>query len=302
MTSVVKNLIEKQIIKPEKFIEDNTHYEVIMGSVAYGISDDTSDLDIYGFCIPPKFYIFSHLAGEIQGFGKQHKRFDQYQKHGISYPDGKAGKGQIIDLNIYNIVKYFDLCLSCNPNMIDSLFVPQRCVLHCSRIGNMVRENRRSFLNKSAFHRYKSYAYSELNRIKNSKPKEGSKREKLIDTFGYDTKNACNVVRLADQAQQILTEGDLDLERNREQLKSIRRGEWKFEQIQDYFTSREEELNTLYNESKVIPNRPDEEKIKQLLLNCLEEHYGKLDDSHVAVNDKYFKAFREIQEIVDKNR
>ncbi len=52
--SILQQLTDKGIAKPPKFLPTNVHYETIMGSVAYGVSADTSDMDVYGFCIPPK--------------------------------------------------------------------------------------------------------------------------------------------------------------------------------------------------------------------------------------------------------
>ena len=83
MGSLVDRLSSRQLITPPGFIKNNVHYEVLMGSVAYGVSSDNSDMDIYGFCIPPKDVVFPHLRGEILGFGKQINRFEQYQQHKI---------------------------------------------------------------------------------------------------------------------------------------------------------------------------------------------------------------------------
>lgn len=107
-----------------------------------------------------------------------------------------------------------------------------------------------------------------------------SKRIKLIEKFDYDVKFAYHVVRLLDEVEQILVEGDLDLERNREQLKSIRRGEWKLEDIEEYFQAKEKELESVYLTSK-LPHSPDEDAVKALLMNCLEEHYGSLSNAIV---------------------
>ena len=110
--SIFDKLVKKQLIKNYPgFMKNNIHYEVIMGSVAYGVSSDTSDLDIYGFCVPPKHIIFPHLTGEILGFGKQSERFEQFQKHHIK--DDSVKKEY--DISIYNIVKYFQLCMQNNP-------------------------------------------------------------------------------------------------------------------------------------------------------------------------------------------
>ena len=84
-----------------------------------------------------------------------------------------------------------------------------------------------------------SYAYSQLAKISDNPTKQDSKRAASVEKFGYDVKAAYHVVRLLNEIEQILVEGDLDLLRNREQLKSIRRGEWTIEQLNQYFTEKE---------------------------------------------------------------
>lgn len=133
-----------------------------MGSYAYGVNADLSDTDVYGWCIPPKEYVFPHqCGGEIEGFGDQKKRFQNFQKHHIIDPSTKRS----YDIDIYNVVRYFDLCANNNPNMLDSLFVPQRCILHMAPVAALVRENRRLFLHKGAMHKLKGYAFAQLSKM-----------------------------------------------------------------------------------------------------------------------------------------
>jgi len=294
MGSLVDRLCKKGLINPPGFLAMNVHYEVIMGSIAYGVSSDNSDMDIYGFAIPPKYMIFPHLIGEISGFGKQTNRFEQYQQAHIECKDERKE----YDLQIYSIVKYFQLCMDNNPNMIDSLFVPQRCVLHSTAIGNLVRENRRMFLHKGCWHKFKGYAYSQMHKMDTKKP-EG-KRKEIVEKFGYDVKFAYHVVRLLNEVEMILTEGDLDVTRNREQLKSIRRGEWTETQIFEYFTMKEKSLEEVYAKS-TLPYGPDENKIKELLLNCLEQHYGSLDEA-IAKPNSYSELVNDLESLVGKHR
>src|SRR5688500_2656981 len=77
-SSVTQRLAARKLALPPKWLPNAVAYETIMGSVAYGVSSDTSDMDVYGFCIPPKEMIFPHLAGEIPGFGTQVQRFEVY--------------------------------------------------------------------------------------------------------------------------------------------------------------------------------------------------------------------------------
>jgi len=297
MASIVGSLTQKGLISPPKFLPSNIQMETMMGSVAYGVSDDMSDLDVYGFCIPPKDIVFPHLAGEINGFGNQIQRFDQYQQHHINDPSLRGGKGQEIDVAIYNIVKYFQLCMDNNPNMIDSMFTPIRCILHSTEVGNMVRERRKIFLHKGSWHKFKGYAYSQLHKMSNKNPT--GKRLALVEKYGYDVKFAYHVVRLINEVEQILVEGDLDLTLNREQLKSIRRGEWKEEDIRKWFEDKETGLEKVYTESK-LQKKPDQQKIKTLLIECLEHHYGSLDKC-VTIVDKSTAYLKQIKDIIDKS-
>jgi len=320
MSSLFDRICSEQLIKNyPSHMKNNIQYECIMGSVAYGVSDDTSDMDIYGFCIPPKHILFPYNHGYILGFGKKPEGFDQFQKHHIIDP----GRAREYDISIYNIVKFFNLCMENNPNMVDALFVPNRCVLHSNQVGEYVRENRHIFLSKRCWHKFKGYAFSQIHKMKNKFAKDfvdmcnlfdmaydlplkdmldimkkkgateeqcsrmtyilakiasGGKRSKripLIAKHGFDTKFGYHVVRLIDECEQILEEGDLDLTRSREHLKAIRRGEWKLEDIENYFDTKMKSLEKLYSESK-LRYSPDEECIKTLLIDCLEMHYGNL--------------------------
>jgi predicted nucleotidyltransferase len=234
--------------------------------------------------------VFPHLAGEIQGFGRQKKKFEQYQQHHVYRQDNKKE----YDLSIYSIVKYFQLCMDNNPNMIDSLFVPQRCVLYCSKIGNMVRERRRDFLHKGSWHKFKGYSFSQVNKMKTKNP--DGKRKEIVEKYGYDLKFAYHTVRLLNEVEQIMMEHDLDLQRNREQLKAIRRGEWTLDQVEQYFDEKERALEDLYIKS-TLPYKPDEKKIKQLLFDCLEEHYGSLQGA-VVQDAQVDQLVNEIEEIL----
>jgi len=339
MSSIIDKLMNKQLIQPPTHMKNNVQYEVLMGSVAYGCSNDTSDMDIYGFTIPYKDMIFPHLAGHIQGFGRQQKRFEQFQQHHIKDKEERKE----YDLSIYNIVKYFQLCMENNPNMIDSLFVPRRCILHSTQIGEHVRENRKLFLHKGSWHKFKGYAFSQVNKMKSKEinnfirkcnrfnldpltitipqvedlgidsldknnlivsmkkvDQSGIRTNRLpnIIKHGYDVKFAYHVVRLLNEVEQIMVEHDLDLERNREQLKAIRRGDWTKDKIIEYFELKEKSLEELYIKSTLQPS-PNEDKIKSLLLECLEIHFGSLENA-ISIDSSIMEYIDIIEHSIEK--
>ncbi|MEI7701659.1 MAG: nucleotidyltransferase domain-containing protein [Planctomycetia bacterium] len=298
MPSITQQLAARGCIRPPAFLPMNVMYETQMGSVAYGVAAENSDRDIYGFAMPPKDHLFPHLAGEIAGFGAPAARFEQFQVAHITDPSAAGGKGIEYDLSIYNIAKYFTLCMECNPNMIDSLFTPQECVVHITRVGSLVREQRRLFLHKGVWVRFKAYAYSQLHKMSSADPT--GKRRQVRQEFGYDVKFAYHVVRLLYECEQLLMFGDMDIRRDREHLKSIRRGEISEQEIRDWAASKEKQLEKLYLES-ALPDVPDRQAIRTLLLQCLEEHYGCLDRI-VANPDAAAVALREITAVVDRFR
>jgi predicted nucleotidyltransferase len=265
---------QKGLISPPKWLPANIHYEVMTGSVSYACSSDTSDMDIVGFCIPPKEDVFPHLSGEIPGFGRQKKQFSDWQEHHIMDQEAR----QEYDFCIYSIVKFFNLAMENNPNMVDILFTPQRCVLFCSAVAQIIRDNRKLFLHKGSYHKFRGYAYAQLHKIGTKANSANPKRQKSIEQFGYDVKFAYHVVRLALEGEQILIEHDLDIERNAEILKAIRRGEWTEEKLRSWFDEKEKHLEELYTKS-TLRHVPDEEAIKDILVNCLEQHYGSLDNA-----------------------
>ena len=125
-----------------------------------------------------------------------------------------------------------------------------------------------------------------------------TKRMDAIAKLGYDVKFAYHIVRLLNEVEQILVEHDLDLQRNREQLKSIRRGDWSLKQIDNYFEKKELELEKLYTIS-TLRHSPDEEVIKTILMECLEMHYGSLEKI-IIQQDRTVQALKDIQEITEK--
>jgi predicted nucleotidyltransferase len=278
-------------------MSDNTIFIGVCGSMAYGCAteESNSDLDCVGICIPKKADIFTHLKGEIPGFGIQLQRFETWQQHRVS-PIDSAEK---YDFCVYSIVKFFQLAMENNPNICEVLFLPQHCILHTSQIWQRVQEKKNIFLHKGAFHKFKGYAYSQKSKMKTKTTSSNSKRSKDIESFGVDLKFAYHLVRLLLECEQILAEGTLDLNRNADLLKAIRRGEWSIDKIDQFFDMKEKQLEGLYATSDKVPYTPCEDEIKNLLLECLEMHYGNIDDA-IYVPNKYENAINEIQNIISR--
>lgn len=289
--SILATLHSQGLIKPPSFVIGGVQYETIMGSEAYGIATDVSDKDIYGFFIPPKNYIFPHLDRKIVGFSTHINSYDQFQQHHIKYNVTQY------DVTIFNIVKYFKLLMENNPNVLDSIFTREQCCVFTTKIANIVRDNRHIFLSKKLWHSFKGYAFSQLHKLIIKNPDKDSKRYWMYEKYGYDVKFAYHVIRLVNEAEQLLKTGDMDIMKDNETLKSVRNGEWKLEEIRDWFYDREKRFQEYYDKS-TLPYEPDEEAITNLLLSCLEEYYGNLDNC-ISQKDYYKDIVLKIKNVTD---
>lgn len=267
---LLHELVTYGVATPPKWLPNNTCYLALTGSVAYGVSDDLSDMDLYGFCLPPKEMVFPHLAGYVPGFGAKPETFDEYEQHHIKVND------KSYDLKVYSIVRYFHLLLGSNPNMVDSLFVPERFVQHQTAVGLHVRDNRKLFLAKNCFPAFRGFAKQEINKVIAKKGSSNPRRAALIEKYGYDTKAMYHVFRLLLECWEILYHHDLVLDRNAVKLKAVRNGEYDFDQLMKEYAELEKMVETAYNLS-TLRERPDEAEVKKLLLECMEQHYGRLE-------------------------
>lgn len=297
MIKTFTRLEKERLISPPSWLLNNAQLLAVMGSTAYGCNTDTSDMDIQGFCMPLKDDIFPHLRGELQGFGYQHQRFHCWQQHHCN----DASQNREYDFAVYSIVSFFQLCMDNNPNMLSILFCPERSLVQCTNVGRLVRDNRKLFLHTGAFRKFRGYAAGQLAKLQNGSNRESSKRSKSVELYGFDVYFAYHIVRLCLEAEQILMFGDLDIERDREIYKSIRRGEWSLADIKNWYQEKNVALEILMAKCNVVPDAPREDDIKQLLMNCLEEHFGKLS-AVISQPEKYQNMTNELQAVLDKYR
>lgn len=113
------------------------------GSIAYGTSTDTSDVDIRGIYVNP--------IEEFIGL----------------YPDSEQFMLQEYDVTIYSLKKMMKLLADCNPNTIELLGLKPDQYLFISGAGKHLLDHSDLFLSKKAGYTFGCYARSQLNRLMN---------------------------------------------------------------------------------------------------------------------------------------
>ena len=114
-------------------------YEYVRGSNAYGLSLPTSDIDTGGVYLMPKKDYYSILN---------------------DYPEQISDSKN--DTVWYEVGRYLELLYKSNPNMIESLYVPDRCVRYITPAFEELRKNRDLFLSKELLTSLCGYAKSQI--------------------------------------------------------------------------------------------------------------------------------------------
>jgi predicted nucleotidyltransferase len=118
-------------------------FETVVGSRAYGTNlDESADYDRAGVMIPGESYFYGL------------EKFEQF----MGFPEK--------DRVIYDIRKAVKLISDGNPNMMDLLWTPERCLVTMTKYWKKMIDNRDLFVSKRCRHTFSGYAVAQLLRIK----------------------------------------------------------------------------------------------------------------------------------------
>lgn len=114
-------------------------YHYIRGSHAYGLNVETSDIDTSMIYIAP----YSEIIGLRSNYKEQ-------------LSDEKG------DNIAYEVGRYLELLLKSNPTQLESLFIPERCILYKDPVMDLILEHKNDFLSKSALYALSGYAWDQI--------------------------------------------------------------------------------------------------------------------------------------------
>jgi len=118
-------------------------YQYIRGSHAYGLNVETSDVDTGGVYITDN----ERLLGLRSNYCEQ-------------VSDAKN------DNVWYEVGRFLELLMNSNPNMLEALFIPDRCVMYKHPVMDIILENRHKFLTKKAFNALTSYGIDQIHKAR----------------------------------------------------------------------------------------------------------------------------------------
>ena len=103
----------------------------------------------------------------------------------------------------------------------------------------------------------------------------GAKRKALVERHGYDTKNASHLIRLLRMGSELLSTGEMSVDRSgidADLLLAIKSGTYSIEQ---FLLMSEQEFAAIESalEHSALPEEVDENAIDQLLYDISIEYY-----------------------------
>lgn len=223
----------------------------------------TDDIDLFEVHLAPKEYYI--------GFGKDDHKVSLQKIEGV------------YDTVDYELRHFTRMCLNCNPNAITALFLNKEHYIESTPYWKTLHSIRRAFISKRIYNTFSGYAQQERIRMEKSMSGEkkylgymGAKRKELVDKFGYDTKNATNVIRIITMAIETLLTMDIKVHRNddREELLGIKQGKFPLDYVLTRIKQLEDGLDLALRDSK-LPDEPNIDLVNRIVMGIIYEHLSR---------------------------
>jgi predicted nucleotidyltransferase len=207
-------------------------FRCVVGSTAYGLNHEGSDIDRRGIYLPPADLHWG-LAGVPEQLETDHEEC------------------------YWEIGKFIRLGLKANPNILECLYSP--LVETCTPLAAELIEMRHLFLSRHIHRTYNSYVLSQFKKLE----------QDLRNDHGVRWKHVMHLIRLLLSGVTVLKDGlvPLRVDEHREQLLAIRRGEVPWDSVEEWRLRLHRELDQTLKTTR-LPEHPDYERASRFLLRA----------------------------------
>lgn len=223
----------------------NRAIRLVNGSRLYGTFTPESDYDYIAVYVEPPEVVFTS------------RKIDTIKMHSRG-PGEKAGSLSA-DGQQYSLRHFMALATQGNPSVLTCLFAPEKYWLDVTPVGRLLMDSAPDYASLAAAPRFKGYLKSQLDRLNGLKKGHIPNRPELVERYGYDTKYALSVARLALQGIEFFNTGTIVSPMSPVQIKtllSIRHGEFSFGYCLEYIRELER-LMLKAIESSDLPAEPN---------------------------------------------
>lgn len=212
---------------------DYVIYSCIVGSRAFGLDEEASDVDRRGIYLPP-----AEMHWSLYGVPEQLENKSTEECY-------------------WELQKFLVLALKANPNVLECLYTP--LVERATPLAAELLEMRAAFLSKLIYQTYNGYVLSQFKKLEQDLRARGTIR----------WKHAMHLIRLLLEGIHVLREGFLPvrMEAHRNQLRAIRRGEAAWAEVNAWRLSLHKEFDAAFASTR-LPERPDYERVNAFLIHA----------------------------------
>ncbi|EAQ77764.1 nucleotidyltransferase domain-containing protein [Blastopirellula marina] len=208
-------------------------FQCIVGSQAFGLADEDSDIDRRGFYLPP-----AELHWSLYGVPEQ-LELDQSQE---AY---------------WEIQKFVVLALKANPNVLECLYSP--LVEKATPLAQQLLAMRSIFLSRLVYQTYNGYAMSQFKKMQTDLRTQGQVKWKHV----------MHLIRLLISGIRVLHEGEVpvDVGPHRDRLLAIKRGEVAWAETEQWRRQLHAEFDAAL-QTTALPDRPNYEQANGFLIQA----------------------------------
>ncbi len=217
----------------EHNLYDYVIYRCVVGSVAYGLAGEESDVDRRGIYLPP-----ADLQWSLYGVPEQ-----------LESPETEEV--------YWELQKFLNLALKANPNVLECLYTP--LVQFKTGLAEELIGMREIFLSRLIYQTYNGYVLSQFKKLE----------QDLRATGEIRWKHAMHLIRLLLSGITALREGfvPVSVVENRAQLLAIRAAEMPWEEVNAWRLLLHREFERAFTATR-LPERPNYERANRFLIEA----------------------------------
>lgn len=206
-------------------------YRCVIGSQAYGLAGEESDVDRRGIYLPP-----AELHWSLYGVPEQLENHEAQEAY-------------------WELQKFLIMALKSNPNVLECLYSP--LIEFQTPLAEELLEMRSQFLSRLVYQTYNGYVMSQFKKMQTDIRNQGQVKWKHV----------MHLIRLLISGITILREGTVPVrvDEHREQLLAIKRGEVPWEDTEKMRLSLHGEFGRAFERTN-LPERPNYERANEFLI------------------------------------
>ena len=214
-------------------------YRCVVGSRAYGLEDEQSDIDRRGVYLPP-----AEMHWSLFGVPEQLENHDTQETY-------------------WELQKFLTLALKANPNVLECLYTP--LVEHAAPLAREMLDMRGAFLSKMVYQTYNGYVLSQFKKIEGDIRNRGQVKWKHV----------MHLIRLLLAGVEVLRDGVVSVHAgaHRDRLLSIKRGELPWDEVEAWRLDLHRQFDAAAEATK-LPERPDYGRANTFLVKARREMAG----------------------------